>query len=164
MSRRLANGLLITAALLWLGMILGAPYARRVDAPGAEWIYRTFHIVCHQKPERSFHLQEQPLPVCHRCLGIYFGFAAALIILPWPRQLWRLLERQPRLLLVCAAPMAIDVFLLPNTYWSRFMTGFGAALPVAFFVEKALQQILEGRANAVEESLGAKQSERNEPA
>jgi uncharacterized membrane protein len=44
--------------------------------------YGIGHIVCHQIPERSFHLAATALPVCARCTGIYMGAAAAALMLP----------------------------------------------------------------------------------
>ena len=40
-------------------------------------MYAAGSVICHQRPERSFHLLGAQLPVCARCLGIYAG--AALI-------------------------------------------------------------------------------------
>ncbi len=36
-------------------------------------VYGIGSFVCHQVPERSFHLAGFQLPVCARCLGIYLG-------------------------------------------------------------------------------------------
>ena len=46
--------------------------------------YATGSLVCHQRPERSFHLFGVQMPVCARCLGIYAGAAAAAALL-WLR-------------------------------------------------------------------------------
>src|SRR5438067_12965322 len=43
-------------------------------------VYLIGSIVCHQRPERSFHLWSAQLPVCARCTGIYAGAAVAAII------------------------------------------------------------------------------------
>ena len=39
------------------------------------------HIICHQKPERSFFLKNHQLPICARCTGILIGFMGALCLL-----------------------------------------------------------------------------------
>jgi uncharacterized membrane protein len=39
-------------------------------------------VVCHQRPERSFHLWAVQLPVCARCTGIYAASAAAALAAP----------------------------------------------------------------------------------
>src|SRR5262245_2115960 len=38
-------------------------------------------LVCHQRPERSFHLFGVQMPVCARCLGIYGGAATTAALL-----------------------------------------------------------------------------------
>jgi uncharacterized membrane protein len=40
-------------------------------------MYTLGGYICHQLPERSFHLAEFQFPVCGRCLGIYAGAAVA---------------------------------------------------------------------------------------
>lgn len=50
----------------------------------AEWLesWQTilFSHVCHQFPDRSWHIQGIPLPVCSRCTGIYNGLFAGLVV------------------------------------------------------------------------------------
>ncbi|MBU6997442.1 MAG: DUF2085 domain-containing protein [Theionarchaea archaeon] len=36
-------------------------------------MYLFFSPVCHQLPQRSFHIAGHQLPVCARCTGIYLG-------------------------------------------------------------------------------------------
>ncbi|HSR49876.1 MAG TPA: DUF2085 domain-containing protein [Acidobacteriota bacterium] len=142
MQRKLAAVLLIGGSLLWIGLILASPLARAQGWSAASWIDLFFQQICHQIPERSFHLDGHQLPVCHRCLGIYLGFLGGALALPFWHSLRRRLLAQPRLLLVGFGLMALDVFLLPNTWWSRLATGFFAAFPVAVFVEMAFRQLL----------------------
>jgi uncharacterized membrane protein len=77
---------------LWAVAIpIAALAARHADASTsaanllALVVYELGSIVCHQRPERSFHLASVPLPVCARCTGIYAGaaFASAVAWLPW---------------------------------------------------------------------------------
>jgi len=42
-------------------------------------VYSIGRLICHQLPERSFHLWRATLPVCARCTGIYVGAAATAI-------------------------------------------------------------------------------------
>lgn len=46
-------------------------------------VYLTGSGLCHQLPERSFHLWAQQMPVCARCTGIYSGAALAVIVATW---------------------------------------------------------------------------------
>jgi uncharacterized membrane protein len=59
-------------ALVWVILLTMTPWL-----PGdvAVLIYGAGSFICHQLPERSFHLGAFQLPVCARCLGIYAGVA-----------------------------------------------------------------------------------------
>jgi hypothetical protein len=79
-------------ASAWLLLLVAAP---SLAAPVAGVLYAAGSLICHQLPERSFHLQGIQLPVCARCLGIYGGAAvgsaagAAAVgrrVLAWWRQ------------------------------------------------------------------------------
>ncbi len=51
-----------------------------------------YAALCHQQPERCYHVGGEPLPVCARCLGLWLGLflAAALAALAWlPAGAWR---------------------------------------------------------------------------
>ena len=52
---------------------------------------RGFAIVCHQRPERSFWIFGAEMAVCSRCLGIYLGAAAGLLLQTSRRTALRLL-------------------------------------------------------------------------
>ena len=73
--------------MLWAASLPIAVYAaKRADAaPSASSIfaltvYQIGSLICHQRPERSFHLASLPLPVCARCTGIYAGAAIAAVV------------------------------------------------------------------------------------
>ena len=71
MSLWTARGVAILAAA-WLLLILAAP---ALWTPMAGTLYLIGSVICHQLPERSFHLQGAQLPVCARCFGLYGGGA-----------------------------------------------------------------------------------------
>jgi uncharacterized membrane protein len=45
-----------------------------------------FSFVCHQIPERSFHLWGVPMAVCSRCSGVYVGFLVGVLLFPLIRK------------------------------------------------------------------------------
>jgi uncharacterized membrane protein len=104
MSRRLAL-FLAAASLVWIAAILLVP----LQSSGLirAVVYATGALVCHQRPERSFHLAGTPLPVCARCAGLYLSGAAGCLAA------WVGFPSVPRraraLLMAAAAPTAISV-------------------------------------------------------
>ena len=42
-------------------------------------VYGLGSLLCHQLPERSYHLWAAQMPVCARCAGIYFGAACGAL-------------------------------------------------------------------------------------
>lgn len=141
-----------------LALIFAAPFllAQGYTEP-ASFIYRAFGLLCHQIPERSFHLEGKALAVCARCTGIYAGFAVSVLFYPLLRSLKRA-DSPRRLWLVAASlPIAMDFALgffgiWQNTHFSRFATGaiFGAAcalyvlpgfLELAQYFQKPIEKI-----------------------
>ena len=128
-------GVLSALSLLVLAQVFSAPVllAHGYIQP-ASFIYRAFGFLCHQIPERSFHLEGHALGVCARCTGIYSGFAASVLFYPIVRSLKRADSPSRLWLLVACVPIAVDFALgffgiWENTHLSRFATGaiFGAA-------------------------------------
>jgi len=82
---RIAAGALAAAAVLWTASLPLAAYAathssgRSPSGFFALGIYAMGSFICHQRPERSFHLWAVQLPVCARCTGIYLGGAVSAI-------------------------------------------------------------------------------------
>jgi uncharacterized membrane protein len=48
-------------------------------APAAA-VYAGSSRICHQRPERSFHLAGMQLPVCARCFGLYLSGAIGALL------------------------------------------------------------------------------------
>ncbi len=118
----------------FLGLTLAAPLLLAHSYTGASGIiYSGFSLLCHQLPERSFHLEGHAMAVCSRCTGIYTGFAVSVLFYPLLRSL-RGVETPRRIwLLLASLPIAVDFALgffgiWQNTHFSRFITGaiFGA--------------------------------------
>ena len=71
-------------------LIIVAPLARAAGYNGlAHALYLGFSPICHQLPDRSFHLHDFPFAVCARCTGLYFGLAAGFTAYPLLRSLRR---------------------------------------------------------------------------
>ena len=100
------------AALMWLTLILMSPVALASGRlPGLTLaVYHAGSLVCHQRPERSFHLAGVQLPVCARCFGLYLSGAVGLAIAS--RRRGSISAATSRLLLALAAlPIAVTVAL-----------------------------------------------------
>ncbi len=87
-ERALARTLPVLA-VGWAGLILIAPWLGSGSGAGrgAAWlsvsIYWLGSLVCHQRPERSFHLSGAQLPVCARCTGLYLSGALGVVVGWW---------------------------------------------------------------------------------
>lgn len=89
-------------------------------------MYAFGDVLCHQELERSFVLNENQMPFCARCMGIWIGFAVGLLLLCFIRLPvdFRLIG----LLILCCIPLGIDGFGQLFGWWtssqaSRLMTG-----------------------------------------
>src|SRR5262245_44774100 len=136
----LSLALLSTA---WLFLILTA--ALLPTALSAS-VYAVGSLVCHQLPDRSFHIGSFQLPVCARCVGIYVGGAlgalavAAQSALYAPRTRTITVVQDARWILVLGAlPTVITVSLesagwWPTTNMVRAVAGFPLGLAAAVVV------------------------------
>ena len=129
---------LATFCLLLLGAIISAPLALAQGHVGfASAIYKTFSFLCHQIPERSFHIAGHHFAVCSRCTGLYAGFAFATLAYPLVRSMKRTDAPRVIWLLLSAVPLVVDFSLTyfslwQNTHLTRFTTGalFGAVAAI----------------------------------
>jgi len=139
--------LLATVAVGIVALIVGAPLAQAYGHPQfAASVYHTFSYVCHQLPDRSFHLLGHQFGVCSRCTGIYTGFALAMLGYPLLRSLrntdapWRVW------LILAAVPLAVDFSLgyfgvWGNTHLTRFVTGALLGSVAVFFIMPGVVQL-----------------------
>lgn len=159
--------LTIAGTAAWLGAIFLAPWlADRSAGRAAAWIYSAFSPVCHQIPERCFAYHGHPLAVCGRCLGIYAGFAAGLVIYPLARGFSTLRLPAARVFLLFSLPMALDavggiIGLWASPIELRFVTGFiwGALLP--FYFVTGLADLFISRRRRLDERALDKSSGRS---
>jgi uncharacterized membrane protein len=131
----------------WVLLIVGLPVARAngfvtISSP----LYHFFSFICHQIPERSFHIAGEQFAVCHRCFGLYLGLLFGFVIYP----LWRNIdeiESLPRFwLFLSLIPMMVDWALTffgiwENTHLSRFLTGMIVGVACSTFIVPATVEI-----------------------
>lgn len=98
--------------------------------------YAAGALVCHQRPDRSFHLAGVQLPVCSRCTGIYGGALLGLAVwLAWVaiRPAARLLDarRAITMLLVASVPTILTLATGTAGLWDPSNVGRAiAGLPL----------------------------------
>lgn len=123
------------AAGAWPVAIVLAPWMARSVAWLGAVPYAIGALVCHQLPDRSFHLWGAQLPVCARCTGLYVGAALGLAAWVatarrrggWPR------EAALAALVIGSAPTAVTVATAwlgiadpPNAWRAAFALPLGA--------------------------------------
>jgi uncharacterized membrane protein len=132
--------------LAWVAVIVAPPFLIS-SGISASPIYSFFSFICHQIPERSFHILGNQFAVCSRCFGVYFGLLAGIATYP----LWRRVdsvEPLPRFwLFFSMLPISIDWSLgffeiWENTHVSRFITGAILGIACAIYIVPALVEIV----------------------
>jgi uncharacterized membrane protein len=101
------------------------------------WQVRLLYApICHQKAERTLALLGEPMAVCSRCSGLYFGAAFAVLVaalMPrvcwWPSRVW---------FFAALAPTALDALLpwvgLPQlSLVPRHFVAWPAGIAVGWF-------------------------------
>lgn len=146
---------------VWVFVILLAPVAAMNNLQSvAHPIYSFFSNLCHQMPERSFHLDSHAFAVCSRCFGVYFGLLAGFIGYPFFRSIEET-EPLPRFwLFLSLVPISIDWSLTvfgvwENTHLSRFVTGMILGVACAVFIIPAIAELsqLLSRKTAVKKAV-----------
>ena len=121
-------------AWIWIAALVLAPAS----------LFPVGRFICHQRPERSFFVAAQQMPVCARCAGLYTGAALAI-----PAALAMALPLAPvrarRLLVLAAGPTAITWMLefaglAHFGNWTRFLAGVPLGCAAAWLVVSALSE------------------------
>lgn len=143
-----ASGLV---AFVWLALILAPPLLAALGlASAGNSIFSFFGYICHQMPDRSFHIDGSQVAVCSRCFGVYFGLIAGVLAYP----LWRWVEDIEPLsriwLFAAMVPIGVDWSLTmfgiwENTHLTRFVTGMILGAACATYILPALVEIVRYR-------------------
>ena len=141
-------GIAVAVVVVWVLAIVLPPMlsANGQGAAGVPF-YKFFSFICHQIPDRTFHILEHPFAVCSRCFGVYFGLLAGLAAYPLIRRLDDI-EPLPRIWLFASmVPIAVDwslgVFhIWENNHASRFLTGLILGFGCAVYIVPALVEIV----------------------
>lgn len=133
-------------ALAIIALIIGAPLLQSGHSQFAASIYKSFSFVCHQIPERSFHLSGRKFAVCSRCTGLYAGFAVTALFYPLARSLRNTNTPSRVWLILAALPIGIDFGLTyfgvwQNTHLSRFATGALLSSVAVFYIVPGLIEV-----------------------
>lgn len=123
MRRPLSLATLALVTTLWSAAIVAAPAG---ETPRLSALtYAAGAMVCHQRPERSFHRGAAQYPVCARCFGLYTGAVAgvaawALIAGVRPVARTRALHTTRnfrRVLILAAVPTIVTVATAAAGWW-----------------------------------------------
>jgi len=127
-------GAAVVGAVLFCAGIVVAPLLEARGHAAGSWLRWAYGPLCHQLAGRSVELAGEPLAVCARCTGLYFGGLLGLVgaVLagwgvrsPGPRRIWllwallptaldavlKILGNVPRMGVALPAGLALGAFL-----------------------------------------------------
>ncbi|MBP6003471.1 MAG: DUF2085 domain-containing protein [Pyrinomonadaceae bacterium] len=132
---------------IWVLLIVGVPILKAQGLTTLSFpLYHFFSFICHQLPERSFHIGGEPFGVCSRCFGVYFGLFVGFALYP----LWRQIDEIEPLarfwLFLSLIPIGIDWTLTifgiwENTHLSRLVTGLILGIACSTYIVPAIVEI-----------------------
>jgi len=143
---------ILSVTFLCVVLIFLAPILLHFKSKYGFLIYFIFSPLCHQIPERSFHIFGFQLAVCSRCTGIYLGLFIGSIFYPFFSSLKRQKLPPLKFFIFLAFPMGIDVFgnilnlwISPNII--RFFTGFIFGVILPFYLISGIMDLGEMKLN-----------------
>lgn len=107
-------------------------------------VYACGDLMCHQKAERSFFINNNQMPFCVRCTAIWLGLALGIGLMIFYK--FELNQKSFILIVAAIAPLMIDglgqfVGLWTSTNLSRFATGIIAGLACGFAVVFVIEEL-----------------------
>ncbi len=111
-------------------------------------IYSTGDSLCHQKAERSFFINDNQMPFCSRCTGIWLGLAIGLGFMIFYRI--QLDEKLIFLIIMGLVPIGIDGLGQLFGFWEstnviRLITGLMTGIVCGFAIALIIDEIKEIR-------------------
>jgi uncharacterized membrane protein len=144
--------ILISGAFFWCSIVFVEPWLAEGAPAMRKWasgITLFFSPLCHQESPRCWHMGENAMPVCARCLGIYLGFFFGTAALSFLKK-WKGVAPPRHWLIFMVLPTGIEFFLeLLGLYDGskilRTLTGATAGFIVPFYLYPALTEVLNGK-------------------
>jgi len=139
MHCRRAYFLLLAGELLWISLLVLTPYlASKRFTLASDFFYYFFSHFCHQKPERSFFLWGEQIPVCARDVSVYVAAFFSSVVYPTVKRMCSTGLPSKWYLVVFLFPMAVDgttqlLGFRESTNFLRFVTGLWAGLIAPFY-------------------------------
>ena len=147
------------AAVLWAAALPAAAYLATLSGGPAQLlalaVYGLGSVICHQRPERSFHTADVKWPVCGRCSGLYLGAPVGALtawsLMRGRRRRARLIDQRLVVLAIAAVPTIITIGvewfrLLPVNTLARFL----AALPLGAAIAFVILSVVPGPSRPIE--------------
>lgn len=109
----------------------------------SDWQHKSFQMLCHQDPSRSFWINGKPMAVCSRCYGIYAGLAGSWLMFPFLKDFYTVNRSFSKPLLpVVVVLNIVDVVgnligLWENTLLTRFSMGLLVGMGITFFLSSS---------------------------
>lgn len=135
-----ARAALLFGATLWCLTVVAAPYLQWTP------LYSFFSTICHQIPERSWHIDGGPLALCIRCTSISAGFLAGLVLLQKPRVRWFMLS------LVVSFVEWLLAYALFDSEVLRALSGVLVGVTAAPLVQAGVEELFMKRVRTAYES------------
>lgn len=140
--KRLSHPFLYLLVLAGVAFVFLASFGEilwgKASGTNLHWAEKLFFGVCHQLPDRTYHIGEAMMAVNTRCFGIFLGIAAGWLLIPGIGA-YAAGKRWPVILLLLALSLQVVDYLgnlteiWQNTNHSRAILGtfFGAAMSIS---------------------------------
>jgi len=155
-QKRIAYIMILTASILGCCLAIFPPFWIHLGH-GQNLLTRGtvffFSGVCHQIPERSFHLWGEPTACCARCLGVYAGFLIGTAVFPLARNGLTGGFPSPRILGAAVVPAVMDFVLARLGIFDsgnlvRAITGLIPGAVASFYLLPGVFEIVTGPSNS----------------